>query len=67
MENKVEQVPCIVVEPANDSEFGGSMLNSKFWDRIVVTTTDGKKVAEIGTDDATPATGYLVKIYPNRD
>ena len=30
MEKKIEQVPCIVVEPADDSEFGGLMLSSKF-------------------------------------
>lgn len=64
MKKQAEQVPCIVVEPANDPDFDGSMLNSKEWDRIVVTTADGKKVAEIGTDDAAPATGYLVKLYP---
>jgi len=67
MKKQVEQVPCVVVEPANDPEFGGSMLNSKFWDRIVITTTDGKKVAEINTDTATPATGYLIKAYPNKN
>lgn len=59
---KEEQV--IVVEPADDPDFGTSMLNTKEWDRIVITTKDGKKVAEIDGDDATPATGYLVNLYP---
>ncbi|VDG20662.1 hypothetical protein (plasmid) [Lactobacillus brevis] [Lactiplantibacillus mudanjiangensis] len=67
MKNKNESVPCVVVEPANDAEFDGSVLNSKSWDRIVVVTNEGKKVAEINTDVATPATGYLVKMYPNRN
>ncbi|WP_273707797.1 hypothetical protein [Leuconostoc mesenteroides] len=56
---------AIIVEPANDKEFGTTFLNSKNWDRIVITDSNGKKVAEINGETATPATGYLVKMYPN--
>ncbi|WP_087842863.1 hypothetical protein [Lactiplantibacillus plantarum] len=62
-----EETPVVIIHPASDPDFDGTMLNSKFWDRIVVTTTEGKKVAEINTDDATPATGYLVKAYPHKN
>lgn len=64
MKKEMENVPCVVIHPANDPDFDGSLLNSKNWDRVVVVTDEGKKVAEISTDDATPATGYLVKLYP---
>ncbi|OSP81386.1 hypothetical protein B9J75_07065 [Leuconostoc citreum] len=58
---------AVIIEPANDKEFGTSLLNSKNWDRIVITDSKGKKIAEINGDTATPATGYLVKMYPNYD
>ncbi len=58
---------AVIIEPANDKEFGTSLLNSKNWDRVVITDSTGKKVAEINGDSATPATGYLVKMYPNYD
>ncbi|MCC8439209.1 hypothetical protein DQM10_06795 [Leuconostoc mesenteroides subsp. mesenteroides] len=63
MENK----NVVIVEPANDKEFGTTVLNSKNWDRIVITDSNGKKVAEINGETATPATGYLVEMYPNFD
>ena len=58
---------AVIIEPANNKEFGTSLLNSKNWDRVVITDSTGKKVAEINGDSATPATGYLVKMYPNYD
>lgn len=58
---------AVIIEPANDKEFGTSLLNSKNWDRVVITDSTGKKVAEINGESATPATGYLVKMYPNYD
>lgn len=39
MENK----NVVIVEPANDKEFGTTVLNSKNWDRIVITDSNGKK------------------------
>ncbi|CUW12482.1 hypothetical protein KII92_03140 [Leuconostoc gelidum subsp. gasicomitatum] len=58
---------AIVVHSADDKRFGTSLLNSKNWDRIIITDLEGKKVAEINGEDAYPATGYLVKMYPNLD
>lgn len=58
---------AVIIEPDNDKEFGTSLLNSKNWDRVVITDSTGKKVAEINGESATPATGYLVKMYPNYD
>lgn len=58
---------AVIIEPANDKEFGTSLLNSKNWDRVVITDSTGKKVAEINGESATPATGYLVKMYPSNN
>ena len=33
-----EETPVVIIHPASDPDFDGTMLNSKFWDRIVVTT-----------------------------
>ncbi|MBS0941282.1 hypothetical protein EQI52_07685 [Leuconostoc mesenteroides] len=63
----MEEKNAVIIEPANDKEFGTSLLNSRNWDRIVITDANGKKVAEIDGETATPATGYLVKMYPNFD
>lgn len=64
MFKKYEKVPAVIVSPNDDPEFGGSILNTNQWDRIVIVDENNKKVAEITSDDVTPATGYLAKLYP---
>lgn len=62
-----EKTPCVIVEPSDENVYGGTVLNKKSWDRIIITTQNGKKVAEVNDDTVTPTNGYLVKMYPVTD
>ncbi len=64
MKTSREEQSVIIINPSNDPEFGGSILNTKQWNRIVIVNDLGKKIAEITSDDVTPATGYKAKLYP---
>ena len=43
------------------------ILNSQNYTRLVVETEDGKKIAEVTLDDATPADGYVIRLTPTYD
>lgn len=43
------------------------ILNEKNYTKLCVETEDGKKVAEVTLSDATPATGYRIRLTPNYD
>ena len=45
-----------------------SILDSRFYTRLIVETSDGKKkIAEVTLDDVITATGYVVRLRPNYD
>ena len=42
-----------------------NILDSRFYTRLIVETSDGKKkIAEVTLDDVTPATGYVIRLRP---
>ena len=45
-----------------------NILDSRFYTRLIVETSNGKKkIAEVTLDDVTPATGYVVRLRPKYD
>ena len=45
-----------------------NILDSRFYTRLIVETSDGKKkLAEVTLDNVTSAAGYAVRLRPNYD
>ena len=45
-----------------------NVLDSRFYTRLIVETSDGKKkIAEVTLDDVTSAAGYTVRLRPKYD
>ncbi len=45
-----------------------NVLDSRFYTRLIVETSDGKKkIAEVTLNDVTPAAGYTVRLRPKYD
>ena len=45
-----------------------NILDSRFYTRLIVETSDGKKkIAEVTLDDVTPDAEYVVSLRPNYD
>lgn len=43
------------------------ILNSEFYQKLIVESEDGKKIAEVTSIEATPASGYVIRLVPNYD
>lgn len=44
-----------------------TILNNKFYSKLVIKKNDGKKIAEVTLTEATPATGYQIILTPKYD
>ncbi|WP_459128123.1 hypothetical protein [Latilactobacillus curvatus] len=43
------------------------IINEERYTKLIVETNDGKKIAEITSTDATPASGYRIRLTPKYD
>lgn len=44
-----------------------NILNGDIWEKLIIESEDGKKIAEITIDVAIPADGYVVRMIPKYD
>lgn len=44
-----------------------TILNPEHYTKLVVETEEGKKIAEVTLDEATPADGYVIRLTPRYD
>lgn len=52
------------IESSKEQE---TILNNKFYSKLIVKKNDGKKIAEVTLTEATPATGYQIILTPKYD